>query len=141
VDILYFNTGKSKTGSDLLNIIESQLPGIDIQPCMDTYSFSKQLIQLQQGNANTIAVILTSDEEDLMELYAIKHLLYGVITILILPDRERDTIALGFRCKPYFMTSINRDLIKIGYIVKILLMAQSYQQDSYDDSENHKRAA
>ena len=139
MDILYFNTGKSKTGSDLFNIIESQLPGIDIQHYTDTDSFSKQLIQLQQGN--TIAVILTSDEEDLMELYAIKHLLYGVITILILPDRERDTIALGFRCKPYFMTSINRDLIKIGYIVKILLMAQSYQQDSYDDSENHKRAA
>ena len=139
MNILYFNTGKSETGNDLLNIIESQLPGIDIQPCMDTHSFSKQLIQLQHGN--TIAVILTSDEEDLMELYAIKHLLYRVVTILILPDRERDTIALGFRCKPYFMTSINRDLIKIGYIVKILLMAQSCQQDSYDDSENHKRAA
>jgi hypothetical protein len=138
VNILYFNTGKNETGNDLLKILESHVPGKHIQVCMDIHSFSKQLIQLQQRN--TIAVILTFDEEDLMELYTAKHLLYKVAPILILPDEERDTIALGFRCQPFFMTSIHRDLTKIGYIVHIL-MAQSYQHGSYDDSENHKRAA
>jgi hypothetical protein len=138
MDILYFNPGKEKIGNDLLGILESHITAKNIRIYRDMDSFSRKLIEPQKENA--IAVILTADEEDLMKLYAVKHLLYKAITILILPDRERDTIAVGFRCKPYFMTFVDYDPDEIGHVIRTLT-TQPLRSDTYNTGEEQRFAA
>jgi hypothetical protein len=138
MNLLYFNTNKNRAGQDVSTIFKSYVPNLNICDCNDFNAFSMQLIE-SKGN-NTMAVIFIADEEELMELYGLKHLLYKVIPVLILPDEERDTIAVGFRCKPLFMTTIHHAMTEIECIVQ-MLTAQPNQPVSYDDVENYERAA
>jgi hypothetical protein len=118
MDIVYVDTGKNDVGNVLLGTLEPHIGNKNIRIYKNIVNFSEDL--KKNTNELTIAVIFIADEEDLMELYAIKHLLHSVITILILPDRERDTVALGFRCKPYFMTYVDHDLNEIVHTIRTL---------------------
>jgi len=137
VDVLYLNTCKSKTGDDIFKILESHFSVENIRVCMDMQSFSKQLFRLQRRD--TVAVMLIFDEEDLLELYTIKHLLHRVITILILPDSETETVAIGYMCKPYFMTTIGKDLNEIENVIQTL-KAKTIYKGVEQTNEEHRIA-
>ncbi len=137
MDILYVNAGKNKIGNDLLGILHTHIGNKNIRIYGDILDFSKILRQNQQEI--TIVVIFIADEEDLLKLYIIKHLLHSVITILILPDRERDTIALGFRCKPYFVTFINNDMNEIVHTIRALIQ-QPFRSTIYSANKELQAA-
>ena len=52
----------------------------------------------------TIAVLLAANREDLYDLLSIRDLFRGISIILILPDRNADTIAKGHKLRPRFLT-------------------------------------
>ena len=65
--------------------------GVEIHRTID--SLSQRLCQPMEEP--TIAVLLADRKKDLIEILSIKELLNGIKIILVLPDREEDTIAKG----------------------------------------------
>jgi hypothetical protein len=83
------------------------------------------LLNLSQ---KTVAVVSIATEKDLIDLYFIQHLLSKVLLVLLLPDTEPQTIAMGNRLHPCFMCSadiqtsdfiaILENIINYGYAPK-----------------------
>lgn len=68
-----------------------------------------------------IAVLLAATRETLSEIHAIKDLLEEILIIMVLPDREEDTVARGHALRPRFMTYIDSDFGEIAAVLSKML--------------------
>ncbi|MBL7175664.1 MAG: hypothetical protein ISS66_07535 [Desulfobacteraceae bacterium] len=55
----------------------------------------------------TIAILAAENKEDLLNIISIRHLLSEIPIILILPDREESTTAMGYTLWPRFLTYVD----------------------------------
>lgn len=69
-----------------------------------TIEFLKERL-LHNLRVKTVAIVPTASEKDLIDLYFAQHLLSKVLLVLLLPDTEPLTIAIGHRLHPFFMCS------------------------------------
>ncbi len=69
----------------------------------------------------TIAVLLASTQEELLDILYIRDLLEGVRIILILPDRNRDTIMTGHTLLPRFITCVNSNVSWVNAVLNKML--------------------
>jgi hypothetical protein len=66
----------------------------------------------------TVAVVSITSEEDLIDTYFIQHLLSKVLLIVVLPDRERHTVAMGHRLHPYFICCADGELARLAEVLR-----------------------
>jgi hypothetical protein len=101
MEILYFSTEWNRGNDKLLRAIETIIPIKDIKK----YSHIEDMKIELSGDTKQkrLAILASSSEETLIDIYFIHHLLYKVSSILILSDNEKHTIALGQRMKPNFL--------------------------------------
>jgi hypothetical protein len=102
MNLLFYTTEKEEVGECFQNIIDTLVP----KGMGETYRTIKSLAHRlrQPGYDSTIAVLLAATREDLYDILSIRELLRGINIILILPDRNADTIAKGHRLRPRFLT-------------------------------------
>ena len=77
-------------GEKLLRIIQRIAPAQDTEIYDSIDPFSQRL--RQPTGELTVAVIIANSKEDLLNLLFIRNLLQDIRIILVLPDREKDTI-------------------------------------------------
>lgn len=78
--------------------------------------------RLQQPVDNsTIAVIVTTNTNDLADILAIHPWLEKVKIILVLPDYETETIAQGHKLRPRFLTALGGNLQDVVAVLKKML--------------------
>ena len=65
----------------------------------------------------TIAVLVADSRECLDELFVLRHLFRRVRIILVLPDRESDTISKGHALHPRFLTYIDSDPLEVALVL------------------------
>jgi hypothetical protein len=70
------------------------------------------------GGRPDIVVILAASREHLGQVLSIRELLHGLRLILILPDREPDTITRGHTLAPRFLTYVDGDYTHIGAVLQ-----------------------
>ena len=75
----------------------------------------------QPANCISIATLLVCNREDLFELTSIRDLLSELPVILILPDREKNTTAMGHIPKPRFFTYADSDFMEVGTVLMKML--------------------
>ena len=82
------------------------IEGLDLECGMEIYRTIESLSQrLRQPEKNlTVAVLFATSSRELLDIISIKDLLFNVRIILILPDREEDTITKGHSLRPRFLT-------------------------------------
>ncbi len=69
----------------------------------------------------TIAVLLASSQKDLEDIFSIRDLFDRVRIILILPDRNEDTISKGHSLFPRFLTYVDSDFNWVTAVLKKML--------------------
>ena len=78
--------------------------------------------RLREPKENVIiAVLLAGKEDELMEMLAIRDLLFDIPVILILPDRQQETISKGRKLYPRFLTYADGDLSEIAAVLGKML--------------------
>lgn len=102
------------------------IPGETAQLFTTVESFIERL--LEPLGAKTVAVVYAAEEKDLIDLYFIQHLLAKVLLVLLLPDAEPHTIAMGHRLHPFYMCTADihmsdlmavlNDVVNHGYAPK-----------------------
>jgi hypothetical protein len=68
-----------------------------------------------------IMVLIAGDRKDLLSIIAIQKL-FGVIKIIIiLPDREDESVKMGYKLQPRFLTYVNGDLSEVHAVLRKML--------------------
>ena len=99
---------------------------IVVESCLDITSLESSL--RKSGNDLTLAVLLTTSHEELQEILALRPLLNDIPLILILPDRDKDTVAKGHILAPRFLTDLQNNYHEIYDVLSKMLENYSYKR-------------
>ncbi len=130
MNIIFYCTGKDVYYDNLSSLIASCSRQKRVEIHKDIETLSRKIKQSYKNKA--VAVICAETFEDLVDIYMIKHLLSGIAFILILPDNEKDTLAMGSLLRPIFTFSIKSNISDI-YAALQRLMARQRS----DNNKNH----
>jgi len=70
-----------------------------------------------------ITVLIIKNREELLQLYSSLNALRRAEMLLILPDRDTETIKLGYQLKPRFSTCLHNDFGVIKTVLKQMLLS------------------
>jgi hypothetical protein len=120
MNLIYYTTVTEGAGAKLGSMLSrfiiqrniKQLgPPNNIEVYRNIESLSRRL--RQPGADQGIAVLLVANKDDLLDILSIRDLLRNVRIILILPDKEEDTIAKGHMLRPRFLSYIDSDFADV----------------------------
>lgn len=72
----------------------------------------------QSANDLPMAVLYAANREDLSDIVSLRDLLRDVRIILVLPDRDENTIAQGHTLRPRFLTYADSDFADISAVLE-----------------------
>ncbi|HOC45141.1 MAG: hypothetical protein PHT96_07470 [Syntrophorhabdaceae bacterium] len=64
-----------------------------------------------------IAIIYTTDKEDLLDITSMKYFFSDVKVVLVLPSKKKDVIALGHSLRPRFITYKDADFRELLSVI------------------------
>ena len=68
-----------------------------------------------------ICLLLANNREDLIDFLSIKDLLHENRIILILPDRQKETVDMGLQLYPRFLTYLEEDFDRVVSVLNKML--------------------
>ncbi len=70
---------------------------------------------------NTIVILRARDREELLNIASLNDLLQGLRVILLIPNRDKETIAIAHRLRPRFLSNGESDFSDtMGVLQKML---------------------
>lgn len=109
----------NKPGADIRAVCESLAPEDHLNVFHSLQDLSSWLISTRFDDA--VLVLTAEDADELAELEPILPLFNKVKIVLLLPDREPDTIKIGYRLEPRFLGFLDSGLSQLkeilGYMV------------------------
>lgn len=117
--VVFFMPLKDDTEGTLNRMIEDLKVSNDLEIYRSIESLSERLCQ--PGKDELVAVIMAVSREVLREVVSIKELLSSLKFILVLPDREDETIAQGHMLRPRFVTYADSDPVEIHAVINKMI--------------------
>jgi hypothetical protein len=117
MNVLYYATETEGTGARLQRVIETLVPEEKREVYRTIDGLSSMLCQ-PKDYYFTVAVLLAASRKDLADFLSIHYLLFDVRIILILPDREDDTVAWGHALQPRFLSYIDSDFTDVAAVLE-----------------------
>jgi hypothetical protein len=78
-----------------------------------------------------IMVLIAGDRKDLVSILAVQKLFGLIRIIIILPDREDESVKMGYTLKPRFLTYVNGDISEVHAVLrKMLELSESNEKTS-----------
>jgi len=115
MELLLYSASKQQAGERIHNIIEGIIPIDDIGICRSIESLS---IRLRQFRKNlSLAIILAATQEELVDVLLIRELLDDIPIILILPNRQKETISTGSKLHPRFISYMDSDFLDVKAVL------------------------
>lgn len=105
--ILCYEAPGGEKGREFIGIVKTSVPEAHVEYYATIRGFAERL--RQKLDTKTIAIVRASSDHELIDLYFVQHLLSRVVLVLLLPDQERLTIAMGHRLHPCFMCTVDGD--------------------------------
>jgi len=87
-------------------------------------SLSKRLCQPIKDFS--IAILYLAKKENLLEILSIRDLLFGIRIILVLPNRETDTISKAHILGPTLLDYSDSDFTEVGAVLNKMLSHEFY---------------
>ena len=87
----------------------------EIEICRTIASLSARLLVF--GNKPDIAVLFAVTRRELSALYSIRHLLSDLRFIIVLPDRQKDSVSLGHALYPRFLSYVDGDFKDVAAVL------------------------
>ena len=132
MNVLVYSTGKQ--GERLQRLIRDLVPKERLE-IYDTFKgFSERLHKPM--DEIPVAVILAASEEDLLTILSISHLLYDVKFILILPNREDITVAIGHSLRPRFVSYADSDFREVTAVLGKMIGGFYFRRRTRELAEN-----
>jgi hypothetical protein len=117
--VLIYSIKTKGAGERILQVIETVVSegNVDIYRSIDALSRGLR----QPRNDMTIALLLASSKEDLLNLLSIRDLLWDMKIILVLPNSDPDTVAKGHMLKPRFLSYCDSDFVDVAAVLSLMI--------------------
>jgi hypothetical protein len=115
VELIYYSARNGGPDERLRRVIELFFP----KECSGIYGNAVELSGAlrKASDASTIVLIHAMSKEDLRVILEMKDLLMDKRIIIILPDRETSTIAMGHILRPRLMSFEDSDFFEIAAVL------------------------
>ena len=119
---------KRKTAS--LELLHREIDKINSYNIVNEFNNFDTLCQQLKNNTitrnnRTIALLLIDDREDLQEVIKKHNQLSETRIILILPDKEPETIKLGHQLFPRYQDFIDSNFTEVGEVLRKLMQTDN----------------
>ena len=118
-DIIIYSKAKNGLGASLQGAVEKVLPKARVETFHTVYRLSERLHRPALNSP--IVVLLAMNREDLENIVAIQDLLLDSRVVLILPDKEDDTLALGHVLRPRFVSYQDSSFKDVGAVLNKMI--------------------
>ena len=115
--VLFYAKAIKGGGRRLLRVIERLLPNDVLEIYNSIDGLSRWFNRPQPADAPVIVVFQAVGQEDLQSMLSIRDLLVDVRILMVLPDKEKETIAKAHRLRPRFITYADSDFLEIGAVL------------------------
>ncbi len=103
----------------LLKVLDASVPKSNVEICRSLQDLSKRLRRPYLDFR--VIVYCIENKEELKEILYLGYFLTDMKIILVLPNKNEDTGAMGFKLLPRFVTWIDSDLSDLGAVLKRML--------------------
>jgi hypothetical protein len=104
-------------------LLEKSFPGLDIEVYRTIDGLSARLRRPKDDAL--VAVLLAESRKELLDFLSLLNLFRDIRIILIIPDRNQETIALAHQLRPNFLCYKNSDFTE--FIAVLNKMLQAYK--------------
>lgn len=111
MNILFY--AKNRSGEVIQQLIERASPAVEVFRTLEDLTTRLH----SPLDDPTVAVLVAHTREGLEELLVIRNLFSRVWIILILPDREPETVAMGHALRARFLTYLDGDPLEVGLVL------------------------
>ncbi|OGQ98843.1 MAG: hypothetical protein A2521_11090 [Deltaproteobacteria bacterium RIFOXYD12_FULL_57_12] len=116
--VFYFASGSDGLTRKLRDLIESAAPDSDITRYSSVEDLAAALLREVRPDGQGVAVLLCASRAELRKMLGLTSLLADMTRIVILPDRDADTISEGLKLLPNFFSYSDGNLADIGAVFK-----------------------
>ena len=117
----------AKEGDMKGDLIKEMIAGLVPQANVEAYGVISDLLSrlhLPQRDYD-IAILFAADREDLKEIFTIRPLLDNVRIILVLPDRQSETIKIGHSLRPRYLSFNDSPVSDVVFVLIKMIEAES----------------
>ncbi len=113
--VFFLSDSKNESRNMLLRVLHMIVPKNKIALINDVGELEYCLRQELQDNP--IAVLLPAGKSELIDIIALKNLFGDMPIILVMPDRQSNTISLGYKLRPRFITYADSDFLDVAAVL------------------------
>lgn len=135
MNLLFYAPVADATGNRLQRVVEALVLPEEIEICR---TMAGLLAALRRPTHDLIiAVLLAATNEDLTGFLALRPLLSNVRVILILPDRDNETVARAHFMRPRFLAYADSDFIDVAAVLHKMLANTHGEGMKHDPRSYH----
>lgn len=117
--LLLYAPDKCRSGKRLQKVIEALVSEEDREIYRTIDSLTSGLRQPRHDPP--LAVLVAESRENLSDILSLRDLLGDVRIMLVLPDREQNTIAKGHTLRPRFVTHADSNFVEMAAVLRKVL--------------------
>jgi hypothetical protein len=107
VKILFYSSKKEDSEIGIGERLKALVPEERVEMCRSIEELVHGLYRLYRHD--TIVLLQARDREELLRIVSLRDLLQGLRVILLIPDRNGETISLAHRLRPRFLSNSEND--------------------------------
>jgi hypothetical protein len=115
-EVLFYISKRDDAEKKLMAAVEDAAPKAAIKVYRTTEALRKRL--LLGGSSALAVVVLASTKQNLLSLMPLRELLLGFRVIMILPDADEVTLAVGWGMWPRFVSYADSDFHDVAGVLK-----------------------
>ena len=119
VKILFYSSKMQDPEVSIGASLRTLVPDERIEIYRSIEDLANGLLQLLDPDA--IVILQAGDRQELLRILSFRDLLQGVRVILLVPDREEETISLAHRLRPRFLGNSENDFSNTMSVVRKML--------------------
>jgi len=120
MNLLFYATVADGVGEKLQGVIEGLVPKEKIEVYRTAEDLSSRLREPTYDLS--VAILLAATKEDLSSLVSNKELIWNLRVILVLPDRQDDTVTKGHLLRPRFLTYADGNFSDVSTVLRHMLL-------------------
>jgi len=123
VPVLLYARTDAPSGTRLKQFLVTGLSGVEVETYETLEDLSRRFSQPLQDPS--VAILLFTDGDELVETLPIRHRFQDVSLVLIVPNRDPETIARAHQLRPRFLTDLQNDLTAVTAVVEKMLKTKA----------------
>ena len=117
--VLFFSSTLEDPGRGLETSLKDLVPAGRVEVCRSIEELTRRLQRLY--DQNTIVILQAQDKQQLARMVSLRDVFQGFRIILLVPDREEETIVLAHRLRPRFLSTSESDFSDVMSVLQKML--------------------